>query len=91
MKAILRLPSAQSVIALAILILWINCANSQSLFDLNDSTIVFKDREGNRMSRDSVMSFASRGNFNITKKDIGGKTEITLYRESKAESEARAQ
>lgn len=80
----------QSLSALALLCLSAY-SYSQSAFNLNDPNIVYKDKEGNPMTKDSVMSFISKGNFGMMKKDLGdGKTEIRLVRQTKVETDERA-
>jgi len=61
---------------------------SQSTFDLNDPNIIYKDVNGKIMTKDSIMSFVSKGSFNIKKSEVeNGKTEIILYRKTQEESE----
>jgi len=58
-----------------------NGVNSQ--FNLNDSNLIFKDKDGNLMIKDSVLSFMNKGKFGMMTKDLeNGKTEITLIRKS---------
>jgi thiol-disulfide isomerase/thioredoxin len=77
----------QPLSALAFLFLSSYCY-SQSTFDLGDPNIIYKDINGRVMTKDSVMAFASKGNFNIKKTEIGnGKTEIILFRKTLEESQ----
>jgi thiol-disulfide isomerase/thioredoxin len=64
---------------------------AQTSFGINDPNIVYKDKDGNLMTKDSVESFISKGSFSMMKKDLGdGKIEIRLIRETKKDIDARA-
>src|SRR5258705_13245601 len=72
------------VILFSIFLFSIRSADAQSTFNFKDPNIIYKDKDGEPMTMDSVMAFVTKGGFSMKKNDLGnGKTEIILFRESK--------
>lgn len=68
---------------------YVNVANGQGGFNLNDPNNVYVDKDGKPMPLDSVKSFVSKGTFSMSKRDLeNGKKEIRLTRPSSAEANA---
>ena len=83
--------SLQSWTVFLVLFFFCGSLNAQSALDINDPNIIYKDRDGNLMSKDSLANFVSKGNFGMMKKDLGnGKMEIRLIPQTKSDNDERA-
>lgn len=65
----------------AFLVTTLNCYSQG--FEIEDPNIIFKDKNGVEMPKDSVKSFVKKGKFSVSYNKLSnGKTEMTIFRES---------